>query len=311
MKWLFALLVALNLIVFGGMVAYRMTVKQNQTVAQASAPLEGGTHELARPESLTPKSTTPASAPDSVPEWVAQSESNAAVAERKTEKTEESQAVERRVEENEQDKKVREEQEAKAKEKEKKEREEKLKREREKERKEKAAENQNTASEAGKPAQQQCSTATVVIDEDDYHRIKGLLGRWPHAATRSVEKRTLKKSAQKPSKNYRVLISTGGDAVAQLENLNAKGFSGTLHNGEISVGVTHSRSAAQIIISRLSSANIGGARIVEDEEGGGTSDGALSVARMHITFMSVDGRMAQDINNVVGRYGKLNVKNCK
>lgn len=310
MKWLFALLVALNLIVFGGMVAYRMMVKQNQTVAQASAPLEGGTHELARPESLTPKSTTPASAPDSVPEWVAQSESNAAVAERKTEKTEESQAVERRVE-NEQDKKVREEQEAKAKEKEKekKEREEKLKRE--KERKEKAAENQNTASEAGKPAQQQCSTATVVIDEDDYHRIKGLLGRWPHAATRSVEKRTPKKSAQKPSKNYRVLISTGGDAVAQLENLNAKGFSGTLHNGEISVGVTHSRSAAQIIISRLSSANIGGARIVEDEEGGGTSDGALSVARMHITFMSVDGRMAQDINNVVGRYGKLNVKNCK
>ncbi|EFI23137.1 sporulation and cell division repeat family protein [Neisseria sp. oral taxon 014 str. F0314] len=310
MKWLFALLVALNLIVFGGMVAYRMTVKQNQTVVQASAPLEGGTHELARPESLTPKSTTPASAPDSVPEWVAQSESNAAVAERKTEKTEESQAVERRVE-NEQDKKVREEQEAKAKEKEKekKEREEKLKRE--KERKEKAAENQNTASEEGKPAQQQCSTATVVIDEDDYHRIKGLLGRWPHAATRSVEKRTPKKSAQKPSKNYRVLISTGGDAVAQLENLNAKGFSGTLHNGEISVGVTHSRSAAQIIISRLSSANIGGARIVEDEEGGGTSDGALSVARMHITFMSVDGRMAQDINNVVGRYGKLNVKNCK
>lgn len=310
MKWLFALLVALNLIVFGGMVAYRMTVKQNQTVVQASAPLEVGTHELARPESLTPKSTTPASAPDSVPEWVAQSESNAAVAERKTEKTEESQAVERRVE-NEQDKKVREEQEAKAKEKEKKEHEEKLKREREKERKEKAAENQNTASEAGKPAQQQCSTATVVIDEDDYHRIKGLLGRWPHAATRSVEKRTPKKSAQKPSKNYRVLISTGGDAVAQLENLNAKGFSGTLHNGEISVGVTHSRSAAQIIISRLSSANIGGARIVEDEEGGGTSDGALSVARMHITFMSVDGRMAQDINNVVGRYGKLNVKNCK
>lgn len=310
MKWLFALLVALNLIVFGGMVAYRMTVKQNQTVVQASAPLEGGTHELARPESLTPKSTTPASAPDSVPEWVAQSESNAAVAERKTEKTEESQAVERRVE-NEQDKKVREEQEAKAKEKEKKEHEEKLKREREKERKEKAAENQNTASEAGKPAQQQCSTATVVIDEDDYHRIKGLLGRWPHAATRSVEKRTPKKSAQKPSKNYRVLISTGGDAVAQLENLNAKGFSGTLHNGEISVGVTHSRSAAQIIISRLSSANIGGARIVEDEEGGGASDGALSVARMHITFMSVDGRMAQDINNVVGRYGKLNVKNCK
>ena len=310
MKWLFALLVALNLIVFGGMVAYRMTVKQNQTVVQASAPLEGGTHELARPESLTPKSTTPASAPDSVPEWVAQSESNAAVAERKTEKTEESQAVERRVE-NEQDKKVREEQEAKAKEKEKekKEREEKLKRE--KERKEKAAENQNTASEEGKPAQQQCSTATVVIDEDDYHRIKGLLGRWPHAATRSVEKRTPKKSAQKPAKNYRVLISTGGDAVAQLENLNAKGFSGTLHNGEISVGVTHSRSAAQIIISRLSSANIGGARIVEDEEGGGTSDGALSVARMHITFMSVDGRMAQDINNVVGRYGKLNVKNCK
>ena len=304
MKWLFALLVALNLIVFGGTVAYRMAVKQNQTV-QASAPLEGRTHELPRPETLTPKSSPPVS--DSVPEWVAQSEKDTAAAEPETEKTENANVQELPVE-SDQDKKAREEQEAKAKEKEKKEREEKLKRE--KERKEKAAERQNAASEQGRPAQQ-CSTATVAIDEDDYHRIKGLLGRWPHAATRSVERRASKKNAQKPSKNYRVLIPTGGDAVAQLENLNAKGFNGTLHNGEISVGVTHSRSAAQIIISRLSSANIGGARIVEDEEGGGVSDGTLSVARMHITFMSVDSRTAQDINNVVGRYGKLNVKNCK
>lgn len=48
MKWLFAVLVALNIIVFGSMVAYRT---QHKTAKPESA-LEGGTHELLRPSSL-------------------------------------------------------------------------------------------------------------------------------------------------------------------------------------------------------------------------------------------------------------------
>ena len=48
MKWLFAVLVALNIIVFGSMVAYRT---QHKTVKPESA-LEGSTHELLRPSSL-------------------------------------------------------------------------------------------------------------------------------------------------------------------------------------------------------------------------------------------------------------------
>ena len=42
MKWLFAVLVALNIIVFGSMVAYRTQHKNRQNPESA---LEGGTHE--------------------------------------------------------------------------------------------------------------------------------------------------------------------------------------------------------------------------------------------------------------------------
>ena len=47
MKWLFAVLVALNIIVFGSMVAYRT---QHKTAKPESA-LEGDTHELLRTSS--------------------------------------------------------------------------------------------------------------------------------------------------------------------------------------------------------------------------------------------------------------------
>lgn len=64
MKWLFAVLVALNIIVFGSMVAYRT---QHKTVKPESA-LEGGTHELLRPSSLDAPKAEPQQA--SQPDWV-------------------------------------------------------------------------------------------------------------------------------------------------------------------------------------------------------------------------------------------------
>lgn len=52
MKWLFAALVALNIIVFGGMITHRLN---NAKSPNTAAPVEGGAHELAQPKSLRPQ----------------------------------------------------------------------------------------------------------------------------------------------------------------------------------------------------------------------------------------------------------------
>ena len=295
MKWLFAALVALNIIVFGGMITHRL----NNAKSPATAPVEGGAHELAQPESLRPQQA-PAPADNAQPDWLQTDETQADLPEPESEE-----AIAER--------KKKEEEEQARREKEKKEREEKARREKEKA----AAENTNPAAAASEnpatkntPAAHQCtSNASVTLDEDDYHRIKGLLTRWPHAASRTVEKRGAAKD--QAAKTFRVLLPADSEAMNRLEALGNKGFNGTLYNGEISLGVMKSRSSAQVLISRLSAAGFGGARIVEQDDKGNASNSTLSVSRMTIIFMSVDEKDAQEIRNIVGRYGNLNMKICK
>lgn len=295
MKWLFAALVALNIIVFGGMITHRL----NNAKSPNSAPVEGGAHELAQPESLRPQQA-PAPADNAQPDWLQTDETQADLPEPESEE-----AIAER--------KKKEEEELARREKEKKEREEKARRE-----KEKAAAAGNTTPTAASenpttkntPAAHQCtSNASVTLDEDDYHRIKGLLTRWPHAASRTVEKRSASKDHA--AKTFRVVLPADSEAMNRLEALGNKGFNGTLHNGEISLGVMKSRSSAQVLISRLSAAGFGGARIVEQDDKGNAADSTLSVSRMTVIFMSVDEKDAQEIRNIVGRYGSLNMKTCK
>ena len=293
MKWLFAALVALNIIVFGGMITHRL----NNAKSPAAAPVEGGAHELVQPESLRPQQA-PAPADNAQPDWLQTDETQAGLPE-----SEEAIAERKKKEE-----------ELARREKEKKEREEKARRE-----KEKAAAAGNTTPTAAAsenpatkntPAAHQCtSNASVTLDEDDYHRIKGLLTRWPHAASRTVEKRGAAKD--QAAKTFRVLLPADSEAMNRLEALGNKGFNGTLYNGEISLGVMKSRSSAQVLISRLSAAGFGGARIVEQDDKGNASNSTLSVSRMTIIFMSVDEKDALEIRNIVGRYGSLNMKTCK
>ncbi len=68
------------------------------------------------------------------------------------------------------------------------------------------------------------------------------------------------------SKSYRVLLPSGGDAMAQLGELSDKGFGGTSDQGEISVGVVGSKSAAQVLVSRLATAGFSGAYVAEQQE---------------------------------------------
>ena len=252
MKWLFAALVALNIIVFGGMITHRL----NNAKSPNAAPVEGGAHELAQPESLRPQQA-PAPADNAQPDWLQTDETQADLPEPESEE-----AIAER--------KKKEEEEQARREKEKKEREEKARREKEKA----AAENTN-----------------------------------PNAASRTVEKRGASKDHA--AKTFRVVLPADSEAMNRLEALGNKGFNGTLHNGEISLGVMKSRSSAQVLISRLSAAGFGGARIVEQDDKGNAADSTLSVSRMTVIFMSVDEKDAQEIRNIVGRYGSLNMKTCK
>ncbi len=295
MKWLFAALVALNIIVFGGMITHRL----NNAKSPNAAPVEGGAHELAQPESLRPQQA-PAPADNAQPDWLQTDETQADLPEPESEE-----AIAER--------KKKEEEEQARREKEKKEREEKARREKEKAAAENtnpaAAANENPATKNTAAARQCTSNASVTLDEDDYHRIKGLLTRWPHAASRTVEKRGAAKD--QAAKTFRVVLPADSEAMNRLEALGNKGFNGTLHNGEISLGVMKSRSSAQVLISRLSAAGFGGARIVEQDDKGNAADSTLSVSRMTVIFMSVDEKDAQEIRNIVGRYGSLNMKTCK
>ena len=295
MKWLFAALVALNIIVFGGMITHRL----NNAKSPNTAPVEGGAHELAQPESLRPQQA-PAPADNAQPDWLQTDETQADLPEPKSEE-----AIAER--------KKKEEEELARREKEKKEREEKARREKEKAAAENtnpnAAANENPAAKNAAATRQCTSNASVTLDEDDYHRIKGLLTRWPHAASRTVEKRGASKDHA--AKTFRVVLPADSEAMNRLEALGNKGFNGTLHNGEISLGVMKSRSSAQVLISRLSAAGFGGARIVEQDDKGNAADSTLSVSRMTVIFMSVDEKDAQEIRNIVDRYGSLNMKTCK
>lgn len=285
MKWLFAILAALNIIVFGSTIVYKTTADRSVQ----NKPIETRTHELARPKSLeTPPQT--ASAP--LPDWIAAEESTRPAAEPESEEA----LAERRKKEARLAK-------------EKKEREEKARRERENRiRETEAAEPETQTGSATGVARLCTASANITMDEDDYHRIKGLLSKWPHAASRSVEKRQSAKSSQK---TFRILLPVHGDPGAQIDALNEKGFSASMYNGELSAGITRSRSSAQIIISRLSAAGFGGAHIVEHEEQSAGADTTLSVGRMSILFMAVDEKDTQEIRNIVGRYGTLNTRSCK
>lgn len=111
---------------------------------------------------------------------------------------------------------------------------EKLKKEREAQAKKNQVSAQDYVPAQQSSNQASCNrSASVTLPEDDYHRIKGLLGQWPHAASRTVERR---EGNAKKTVKYSVAVPIQVDAQAQLSELSAKGFSGTLSGGSIVVG---------------------------------------------------------------------------
>ena len=147
------------------------------------------------------------------------------------------------------------------------------------------------------------TTANVSLPEDDYHRIKGLLNRWPHAASRTVER----KEATRSKTSYAVWTPIQIDAGSQMQALQSKGFNTVLMEGGISIGIRSDKAQAQALLNRLQSAGFTG-QLREVNSG---SSGGQSVAKMQVTFMTVNDADVKAIQNIVGSYGRLSRNKCR
>lgn len=288
MKWLFILLVAINIAVFGGTVGYKLTLKQAGRIPEA----QNAANNL-QVQPAAPTMPVVRNIPVSDPAVRTASESDTGALLKPGDILSEEQAEQLRLKKEAEQKKL----------KEKKQREEKARRE--KLAAEKAqAERENNAADTSCAAQ-----ASLTMDEDDYHRIKGLLGKWSHVASRSVEKRTAK--AKPADKTYRVVLPVSADAENQAAELSAKGFNPIPFDGALSLGVGNSRENAQALQNRLAGAGFGGAHIVERAAETGRQDDSLSVSRMTVLFTGVNAADADEIRKITSPYGKLNLKSCK
>ena len=163
-------------------------------------------------------------------------------------------------------------------------------------------ERQPVVTEAGQ-GNRCVTTASVSLPEDDYHRIKGLLNRWPHAASRTVER----KEAARSKTSYAVWTPIQIDAGSQMQALQSKGFNTVLMEGGISIGIRSDKAQAQALLNRLQSAGFTG-QLREVNSG---SSGGQSVAKMQITFMTVNDADIKAIQNIVGSYGRLSRNKCR
>ncbi|HHK5577355.1 TPA: SPOR domain-containing protein [Neisseria cinerea] len=288
MKWLFILLVAINIAVFGGTVGYKLTLKQAGRIPEA----QNAANNL-QVQPVAPTMPVVRNIPASDPAVRTASESDTGALLKQGDILSEEQAEQLRLKKEAEQKKL----------KEKKQREEKARRE--KLAAEKAqAERENNAADTSCAAQ-----ASLTMDEDDYHRIKGLLGKWSHVASRSVEKRTAK--AKPADKTYRVVLPVSADAENQAAELSAKGFNPIPFDGALSLGVGNSRENAQALQNRLAGAGFGGAHIVERAAETSRQDDSLSVSRMTVLFTGVNAADADEIRKITSPYGKLSLKSCK
>ncbi|HEZ3888672.1 TPA: SPOR domain-containing protein, partial [Neisseria meningitidis] len=275
MKWLFILLVAINIAVFGGTVGYKLTLKQAGRIPEA----QNAANNL-QVQPVAPTMPVVRNIPASGPVVQAASESDTGALLKQGDILSEEQAEQLRLKKEAEQKKL----------KEKKQREEKARRE--KLAAEKAqAERENGAADALCAAQ-----ASLTMDEDDYHRIKGLLGKWSHVASRSVEKRTAQ--AKPADKTYRVVLPVSADAENQAAELSAKGFNPIPFDGALSLGVGNSRENAQALQNRLAGAGFGGAHIVEHFAEADRQDDSLSVSRMTVLFTGVNAADADEIRKI-------------
>lgn len=261
MKWLFAILVALNIIVFGGMLFSRMAAPQQQ---QAAAPpavatqptvvqIHTGSQQQAAPAAPQSPQAGPVPAP-------AAQRSPASVPRRANE------TAGKPAE---------------------------------------PAAPKNTDSGIRAPAT--ACTAVAVMPEDDYHRIKGLLSRWPHSATRVVERRNESRQA---AARYQVSVAVEGDEQETAAKLKSLGFSAAPAGGRLNIGTFNNEQQAERAAARARQAGLV-PQINRTGSGGSEQSAALGESKMQLTFINVDDAAAAGISGVIGRYASLRRAPCR
>ena len=299
MKWLFFALLALNIAIFGGMTLPKVMEKQEAEMMakrkEASARMTRDSADLPQPmvkPSDAGASETSASAVASAPSgnWLTDNGGAADVYIEPTDTEEDTAKQIARL----QDEKNRRQIQAK---------EEAMRRNKYAQGNNQGNfERQSVVTEAGQ-GNRCVTTANVSLPEDDYHRIKGLLNRWPHAASRTVER----KEAARSKTSYAVWTPIQIDAGSQMQALQSKGFNTVLMEGGISIGIRSDRAQAQALLNRLQGAGFTG-QLREVNSG---SSGGQSVAKMQITFMTVNDADVKAIQNIVGSYGRLSRNKCR
>ena len=300
MKWLFFALLALNIAIFGGMTLPKVMEKQEAEMMakrkEASARMTRDSAGLPQPmvkPSDAGASETPASAVASAPSgnWLTDNGGAADVYIEPTDTEEDTAKQIARLQDERNRRQIQAKEEAM--------------------RRSKYAQGNNNQSnferqpvitEAGQ-GNRCVTTANVSLPEDDYHRIKGLLNRWPHAASRTVER----KEAARSKTSYAVWTPIQIDAGSQMQALQSKGFNTVLMEGGISIGIRSDKAQAQALLNRLQGAGFTG-QLREVNSG---SSGGQSVAKMQITFMTVNDADVKAIQNIVGSYGRLSRNKCR
>lgn len=168
MKWLFATLVALNVVVFAGMIAYKLF---GQQLANKTQPAATTTAQQAPPQVIINTGNGTA-----VPNAVS---SNTSTRTTIPKMMSSNLVLPKNLTAN-QDNKT------------------------------------NSANENNKAQYQACS-ARVSMPEDDYHRIKGLLTHFPHAATRQVVENTGTEGGEKANRMNVLFMSVNDQQAKAIE----------------------------------------------------------------------------------------------
>ena len=146
-----------------------------------------------------------------------------------------------------------------------------------------------------------CS-AQITLPEDAYHRLKNFINGWNNAATRNVVEN--KQSGKAQGVQYQVLVAGSSDEA--MQQLRSAGISASPQGGSISLGVYPDAGKANAVRERAVAAGVGGVIVSER----GSAQTALTSAQYTVSFRNITNQDAQKINEVLGRYGRLQRSAC-
>ncbi len=149
-----------------------------------------------------------------------------------------------------------------------------------------------------------CS-AKVTLPEDAYHRLKGMLNRWPNAANRIVVKND---NTDEVGRQYHVLFPVNGDATEVAIEAISKGFKAKAEGNVVTLGIFKNQNHAEQLKDKARNAGYAQTNVIEKRLTGAQN---LTTAKYQVLFLQVDNQAAKDIGDIVQPYSRLERSDCK